>query len=120
MLERLPAGMFQHRARQNEIEQRFRLLTTAFIDLAMEVEALREAQIAGSTYRQAYRDSALLTHDSTGPSSGIEKLLSRFYPKSSGPDGRNWREVLVLERLGFTPKEILKYQEEAELHETRT
>ena len=63
----------------------------------MEVEALRSACLESteggpiakdSAYRQAYRETALLTHNSAGPSSGVAKLLARFYPTSVEEDGR--------------------------------
>src|SRR6266540_1591227 len=69
-------------------DPRTEVLFEMVCDLLMEVEALPEALLqsaAGSggkesAYARAYREIALLTHNSAGPSSGLDKLLARFYP----------------------------------------
>jgi hypothetical protein len=103
-----------------ELAERVEALTTLLLDLLNEVEALRQAQATKSDYRDAYRASCLLTHNSAGPSSGWEKLIERYYPRQQASDGRVWRESLMMRRLGFTPAEIDAYQREAEEAETYT
>jgi len=100
--------------------RRVEALTTLVLDLLVEVEALRQAQAAQTAYRDAYRAAALLTHNSAGPSSGWQKLLERYYPLEASSDGRTWREVLMMRRLGFTPAELEAYREEAAQVETDT
>jgi len=100
--------------------RRVEALTALVVDLLAEVEALRQAHATHSAYRDAYRDVSVLTHNSAGPSSGWEKLLDRYYPREASPDGRAWRESLMMRRLGFSPAEIEAYQREAEEAETYT
>jgi len=100
--------------------RRVEALTTLVLDLLVEVDALRQAQATQTAYRDAYRAAALLTHNSAGPSSGWQKLLERFYPLQASSDGRAWRELLMLRRLGFTPTEMEAYQAEAEQAEMDT
>jgi len=109
-------------------DQRIEALASMVFDLLMEVEALRAAQLtlgggghdSDSAYGRAYRETAYLTHNSCGPSSGFDKLLSRFYPpdfeKQTGTPRRErtWRECLMLQRLGFSTEQIREYKEEAE------
>jgi hypothetical protein len=102
------------------MSRRVEALTTLVIDLLAEVEALRQVQATQPAYRDAYREANLLTHNAAGPSSGTEKLLDRFYPRQPAPDGRTWRETLMMRRLGFTQGEIDAYQREAEEAETYT
>lgn len=116
------------------------MLVTLILDLFMEVEALREAVIkiddrtfdpplgehfkldyehsilafGKSTYREAYLNAALETHNNGGPSGGLDKLLARFYPSDADDLGRTWRECLLLERLGFAPAEIDEYKNAAQ------
>ena len=96
------------------------MLTTVVLDLMMEVEALREARAAGSDYRDAYRNTGLLMHDSTGPSMGWDKLLDRYYPRDKDLTGRVWRESLMLRRLGVSAGQIEAYRREAQGMEIRT
>jgi len=64
-------------------DPRLDLLLSMVIDLMMEVEALRAALLAMESgtpdakagYSRAYRDTAYLTHNSAGPSGGLDKLL---------------------------------------------
>lgn len=106
-----------------------RLLVLA---LLMEVEALREAllteaakgeNLKNSAYGKAYLSTALLTHDSSGPSGGLQKLLWRWlYSEAKyeySPD-LYMREILMLKRLGFSEAEIEMYKREVDEHETRT
>jgi len=96
-----------------DMARRVGALTTLVLDLLAEVEALRQAQAGECHYRDAYRAACLLTHNSTGPTSGWEKLIERYYPTKPSADGRVWRESIMMRRLGFTPKEIEEYQREA-------
>jgi hypothetical protein len=109
-------------------------LVAMVFDLLMEVEALRRAQLASNTgargtdsaYGRAYRDTAYLTHNASGPSSGLEKLLALFYPAETQNDTRasgqqrTWRDCVMLQRLGFSLEQVRAYQEEAERAETFT
>jgi hypothetical protein len=101
-------------------DPRTEVLVTLLRDVLMEVEALREAMLqsdAGSggkrsAYARVYRETALLTHNSAGPSSGLDKLLARFYPPES-KEGRIWREALMLRRLGLCADEVEEYKRDA-------
>lgn len=79
-----------------------------------------------SAYGRAYRDTAYLTHNSCGPSSGVEKLLALFYLLAAGgqgmgrSDARAWRESLMLRRIGFSEEEVSAYKREAEEAEIST
>ena len=115
-------------------DPRIDVLVAMVFDLLMEVEALRAAHLASNTgargtdsgYGRAYRDTAYLTHNSCGPSSGLDKLLALFYPaeteKDSGASGqqRTWRECLMLLRLGFSQEQVRAYRKEAAEAETFT
>lgn len=119
---------------ETPLEEHVRLLTLLVIELLREVEALREAQInesqakgippKNSYYGKAYKETALLTHNSAGPSGGIDKLLalwdgySEQVPQSRY--GSFLREILMLERLGFTEEEIKQYIRETEFLEQLT
>lgn len=117
-----------------DVRERLDVLVVMIFDLLMEVEALRAAQLAASNgangiapaYGCAYRDTAYLTHNCAGPSSGMEKLLARFYPQEtaneSGAAGerRTWRECLMLRRLGFSEEQLRAYQEAAKQAEDFT
>jgi hypothetical protein len=95
-------------------------------DLLLEVEAIREVLLksplgqggAGSPYAIAYRKTAFLTHDSTGPTSGHEKLMHQFYHCTN--QNREWREFLFMHRLGFSKDDISQYTREAQSAETYT
>jgi hypothetical protein len=103
-------------AAQAEIAQ----LRTALFDLHLEVEAIRMTLLnsslgaggAGSAYAVAYREAAFLTHDSTGPISGHDKLMALYQPPAS--EQGQWRECLFMQRLGFSADAIAKYKREAE------
>jgi hypothetical protein len=115
-------------------DPRTEALVAVVLDLLMEVEALRAAVVTvsgeasgkDSAYGRAYRSTAYLTHNASGPSSGLDKLLALFYPAeaetdSGGSTGRRaWRERLMLHRLGFSEEEIREYKDEAEQAETFT
>jgi hypothetical protein len=110
------------------------VLVAIVFDLLMEVEALRKAVLASklgvggkaSAYGRAYEETAYLTHNACGPSSGLEKLLALFYPRVAEEDGqswqgrRTWRECLLLRRLGFSDEQVRAYKEAAEQAETFT
>lgn len=97
-----------------EVARRVDALTRLVLDLLAEVEALRRAQNGESRYRDAYRETCLLTHDSSGPSGGWEKLLESYYPDERCADGRVRRESIMMFRLGFTPGEVGRFHKEAE------
>src|SRR5688500_13223492 len=84
------------------LARRVEALTILVFDLLAEVDALRQTQATGSAYRDAYRETSVLGHNSSGVSSGWGKLLERFYPREPSADGRVWRESLMMRRLGFT------------------
>jgi hypothetical protein len=117
------------------------VLGQVVLDLLMEVEALRRAvqalsDRAGSVdagedvlggprhglpgphtpYAAAYADTAWLTHNALGPTSGWEKLLAEYYSRDAVTPG--WRECLMLKRLGFSDAEIARYMESAREAET--
>ncbi|HZM16481.1 MAG TPA: hypothetical protein VFE28_10795 [Candidatus Krumholzibacteria bacterium] len=109
-------------------DPRVDVLVRMVFDLQMEVEALRAAQLASnigaagspdSAYGRAYRDTAYLTHDSSGPSSGLDKLLRLFYPSKASEElgfsgsPRTWRECLMLHRLGFSEGQVRTWKQEA-------
>lgn len=96
-----------------ELAGRVEALTTLVLDLLAEVEALRRAQGTKSDYRDAYRATCLLTHNSAGPSTGWEKLIECYYPHQQSSDGRVWRESAMMRRLGFSSTEIDAYRKEA-------
>ena len=71
--------------------ERFRVLVNVVMDLMMEVEAIRVAMTAKADYSVAYRETGLLSHDSSGPSMGWDKLLGRYYTADKEPHVREWR-----------------------------
>ncbi|MBW4642907.1 MAG: hypothetical protein KME23_07915 [Goleter apudmare HA4340-LM2] len=113
---------------QSSLEERFRLLTHLVIELLREVEALRKAQInesqasgilpKDSHYGNAYQQTAYLTHNSAGPTGGIDKLLALWfgYPEQVPQSryGSFLTEILMLRRLGLTEEEIKQYIQKAE------
>ena len=115
-------------------DPRIEVLVALVFDLMMEVEALRKVVSASklgvggkdSAYGRAYEETAYLTHNACGPSSGLEKLLALFYPRvaeeedQSWRQRRTWREGLLLQRLGFSDEEVRAYKEAAEQAETFT
>lgn len=119
----MPAG-----TKGAEGDPRIEVLVAMVFDLLMEVEALRKVVSASklgvggkdSSYSRAYEETAYLTHNACGPSSGLEKLLALFYPRVAEEEGQNWRErrawreCLLLRRLGFSDEEVRAYKEAAE------
>jgi|GEM_PF-2467835 len=117
-------------------EDRIEALTELVIALLMEVEALRSVHLEAcrqtnvsakdSLYGKAYYETALLTHNSAGPSGGIEKLFSRYVGYSGSQsifypiDKSKLRELVMLGRLDFTAEEIEKYNDEVEFVGTLT
>jgi hypothetical protein len=106
--------------RRVDPERRLAILSKIVLDLMMELEALRETIASGSTYRDAYRKAALLTHNNAGPSDGWDKLLGLFYRFEESSGDGPWRETTMMQRLGFTPTEIELYQQEAKEAELYT
>ncbi|KFE66226.1 hypothetical protein [Hyalangium minutum] len=94
--------------------------------LLTEVEALREALSSPETpeavrqsYRQAYERIAVLSHNSAGPSGGVEKIIRRFVPDKTHTD-RFAPELKMMERLGATKQEQQALREEMEKVEMYT
>ncbi len=86
-------------------------LVTLLFRLTMEVEALREALSSPETpeavrqaYRQAYARTAVLSHNSAGPTGGAEKILRKIFPKEASDD-RFASELAMMKRLGATQEE---------------
>ena len=102
-----------HSAEQRELAKRVDTLIVVVLDLMTEVEALRDAQVTGSRYHDSYRSACILTHNSAGPSTGLDKLLDCFYPEDRFSDGRVWRESVLMRRLGYTPAEIDAFRRDA-------
>jgi hypothetical protein len=108
-------------------DPRIEVLVAMVFDLLMEVEALRKVVLGSglgvggkdSAYGRAYAETAYLTHNALGPSSGLEKLLDLFYPEKAEEKGptwgerRTWRECLLLRRLGFSDEQVGAYKEAA-------
>jgi hypothetical protein len=116
---------------------RVEALIQVVLDLMVEVEALRGAltrlfpdrgagpvpwsanptlTASKGAYAAAYVDASYTSHDGSGPSGGLEKILALFYPvRGDAP-----REVLMLRRLGFSDVEIARFLEAAEEAETFT
>lgn len=109
---------------------RIAVLSQLVVDLLVEVEALREAVIRlhpvdggapvhggydfpcdesltedKAAYPASYADAAFALHNAAGPSSGLEKLLGRFYPSN----GATPRESLMLRRLGYSDAGIARF-----------
>lgn len=98
-------------------QQRLDFLSELVVELLIEVEALREAQIAtaraaglrgrDTPYGAAWRQTVELSHNSAGFSDGIEKLLARWPENTEDHRGQGTaREVSMLQRLGYEPAEI--------------
>lgn len=116
------------------LENRIDALTSLVIELLREVEALRSTELEkakiqsilpkDSIYGRQYRKTALLTHDSAGPSGGIDKLLHLWCAESSKETSGRFagylEELLMLERLGYSKEDIRKYLEEVREHSRRT
>ncbi|WP_224369143.1 hypothetical protein [Hyalangium versicolor] len=86
-------------------------LVTLLLRMTTELEALREALSSPETpesvreaYRKAYERTAVLSHNSAGPTGGAEKILRTFFPWE-GRDDRFAPELEMMKRLGATPEE---------------
>ena len=95
-------------------------LVTLLFRLTTEVEALREALSSPETpesvreaYRQAYARTAVLSHNSAGPSGGTEKVLRKFFPRENSDD-RFTSELAMMKRLGATPEELQALRDKME------
>jgi hypothetical protein len=120
--------------KESTLEERVQLLTELVFELLREVEALRSAQIReseskgippkDSEYGKSYLATSRLTHNSCGPTGGIDKLLALWVGwYEEVPQNRFrclLREVLMLRRLGFTESEIDAYIEETIILSTLT
>ena len=115
-----------------DIAAKVDVLGDLVLNLLVEVEALRRALlldakakgVAGkqTTYGQAYRSTALLSHDAAGPSGGLEKLLAMWLGDQADRslNGARLRELAMLKRLGYSEQELEEYVAEAESYEMRT
>jgi hypothetical protein len=128
---------------EGDLARRTEVLGRIVLDLLMEVEALRKAvkelsdrtgapdageDILGgprhgvlgprTAYAAAYADTAWLTHCAAGPTDGWEKLLAEYYSWDAEPS--EWRECLILKRLGFSDADIARFMESARQAETFT
>jgi len=99
-------------------------LITVLMRLLTEVEALREALSSPETpeavraaYRKAYERTASLSHNSAGPSGGMEKVLARFFPEGT-PTGRFPSEMAMMDRLGASEEDKQALYEHLETVET--
>ncbi len=82
-------------------------LTHLVIDLLQEVEALRllAMQLNPHEYALAYEASAELAHNAAGVRTGLEKLIALYCnDHESGP-----RELLLLQRLGYSSTELRRF-----------
>lgn len=102
-------------------EERIDALVALVKELVREVEALRAVAVAretrdGSTsYRDHYRETSLLSHNSAGIGGGEEKVLRRFIPinNSELPTAHSpLPEAMMLRRLGLSDDEIEDYVRE--------
>src|SRR4030095_7565959 len=87
-------------------------LITLLFRMNTEIEALREALSSPETpesvrqaSREAYKRTAVLSHNSAGPTGGAEKILRTFFPWESRED-RLTAELEMMKRLGATPEEL--------------
>jgi len=82
-------------------------LTHLVIDLLQEVEALRRLamRLNPHEYAEAYEASAELAHNAAGIKTGLEKLLALYCnDQETGP-----REILLLQRLGYSSTELRRF-----------
>jgi hypothetical protein len=113
-------GKHHHKAAETFV-QNGQILVEMIQDLMMEVESLRAAlaeltqklDLEEDPYARAYLETARLSHNSAGPLSGQDKLLELFYPWNKEDDGRNWREAIMMRRLGLSEEEIGDFKREA-------
>ena len=110
------------RKRERELERRL------IYDLVRETYALRETKIVEmeqsgrpireSIYARVYEETALLTHNTAGPSNGWHKLFVAFRGQESKaewpwPGAESWSELNLLPRLGFDEGELSEYKKQA-------
>ncbi|MCY1083617.1 hypothetical protein [Archangium lansingense] len=91
-------------------------LVTLLFRMTMELEALREALSCPQTpesVREAYKRTAVLSHNAAGPTGGAEKILREFFPWE-GSDDRFASEMAMMKRLGTTPEEQQALREKME------
>lgn len=118
-----------------QLEQKVEMLTELVIELLREVEALRSTEIErcksarilpkDSIYRKQYRETALLTHNSAGPSGGLDKLLSLWLiePPTATATSRFTEyvtEFVILQRLGYSDADLQEYLREVDMVSTFT
>jgi hypothetical protein len=104
-------------------------VVSLLLRLVSEVEALREALASPETpeavrrsYRLAYVRTAVLSHNSAGPSGGIEKVFETFFPRggqapgfgepAAGQGEPYAAELAMMQRLGATEEEKRQLRDE--------
>ncbi|WP_395752132.1 hypothetical protein [Prosthecobacter sp.] len=109
-----------------------RILKGVVFDLMVEIEALRATALNSplgakgssgiSPYAFEYRNAAFRTHHCGGCTPPTFKHLHKFFshsfvmntPLCLGMERDEWRELIFMERLGFTPEELAEYKRRAE------
>ena len=88
----------------DDMAVRERALCHMVLDLLQEVHALRLLAISQHPreFAEAYEAAATLAHNGAGVTTGPEKLVMQY--RGSSPSRP--RELMVLERLGYSPTEL--------------
>jgi hypothetical protein len=111
------------------LARRINLLTEMVVDLILEVEALRAERVASAsktgdaTYAEAYMQTAATAHNAAGVVPSLTKLLIRFYgwqDESAAMDGRPFRELVLLRRLGVSEERLRAFIEHLDFVESLT
>ena len=115
-----------------DLHEEVAVLRQLVVDLMTEVEALRALQLERgpeevAAYRRVYRRTALASHNSAGPWSGVHRVFWAWYGEEDPPamtfgdleDGVR-RELALLRRMGATDEEVQQHMVEVEEHATRT
>jgi len=100
----------------NDPADRVATLCHLIVALLQEVEALRLVAIEEhrATYANAYEASAELAHSSGGLKTGAERLVERF----EGDGSTSPRELLLLQRLGYSPSDLRRVADTLETAES--
>lgn len=115
--------------RSDDVQTQVRVLRELVMDLMIEVEALRAAQLARpqsdrAAYRSAYETTALASHNSAGAFGSPLRLLEMWYGTEDLPPSldEDWvrREVALLRRLGATEAEIEEHLRRAAYNSSLT
>src|SRR5262245_57678030 len=108
-------ALLPYRAGTAATEERLALLQGVVLDLLIEIQALR-AVVADvpelrKRYAERYREAALLSHNTAGLVTSLEKVIRQFIDVDHGGEGEH-REEPMLRALGV---DIEEYRREAEL-----